>query len=171
MPSEWGSHTGLQVFVFRDFCFQRDVFPDIKANLIFYGLFLRGIRVVCFLRRISEPTERIIDSASFDIDGDGILEDCNLADGPASGLFTVVMTASVNGNIKYKNTFNLAWGELSFGELDGSPCIVRKRAQDPEPKTEYLPLSVREGRIVIEGLDPVYEGYWGDSDWKDDRKE
>ena len=114
---------------------------------------------------VSEPAERIIGSASFDIDGDGIIEDCIIADGPTSGLFTVVFTASVNGNIKYKNTFNLAWGDLSFGEQDGSPCIIRKRSQDQDPKTEYLPLSVQDGRIVIGGLDPVYEGYWGDAKW------
>ena len=115
---------------------------------------------------IAESAEIIIDSASFDIDGDGIIEDCKIADGPTSGLFTVVITASVNGNIKYKNTFNLARWNLSFGEQeDGSPCIIRERSQDQEPKTEYLPLSVQEGRIVIGGLDPTYEGYWGDSKW------
>ena len=114
---------------------------------------------------ISEPAEIIIDSASFDIDGDGIIEDCKIVDGPTSGLFTAVITASVNGNIKYKNTFNLAWGNLSFGEIDGSPCIIRERSQDQEPKTEYLPLSVQEGRIVIDGLDPTYEWYWGDDKW------
>ena len=114
---------------------------------------------------IAESAEIIIDSVSFDIDGDGIIEDCKIADGPTSGLFTVVITASVNGNIKYKNTFNLAGGNLSFGEQDGSPCIIRKRSQDQVPKTEYLPLSVQDGRIVIGGLDPVYEGYWGDAKW------
>ena len=114
---------------------------------------------------IAESAEIIIDSASFDIDGDGKIEDCKIADGPTSGLFTVVITASVNGNIKYKNTFNLAGGNLSFGEQDGSPCIIRKRSQDQDPKTEYLPLSVQDGRIVIGGLDPVYEGYWGDAKW------
>ncbi len=114
---------------------------------------------------VSEPEEIILDSRSFDIDGDGIIEDCKIADGPTSGLFTVVITASVDGNIKYKNTFNLAWGELSFGEQDGAPCIIRKRSQDLEPKTEYLPLSVQEGRIVIDGLDPTYEWYWGDDKW------
>ena len=114
---------------------------------------------------IAESAEIIIDSASFDIDGDGIIEDCKIADGPTSGLFTVVITASVNGTVKYKNTFNFAWGELSFGEKDGVPCIIRERSQNQEPKTEYLPLSVQEGRIVIGGLDPTYEGYWGDSKW------
>lgn len=114
---------------------------------------------------ILEPAESIIDSASFDIDGDGIIEDCKIAYGPTSGLFTVVITASVDGNIKYKNTFNLASGNLSFGEKDGSPCIIRERAQDQDPKTEHLPLSVQDGRIVIDGLDPVYEGYWGGSEW------
>jgi hypothetical protein len=114
----------------------------------------------------AESDEIIIDSASFDIDRDGIIEDCIITDGPTSGLFTVVITASVNGHIKYKNTFNLAWGELSFGQIeDGSPCIIREKSQDQGPSTEYLPLSVQEGRIVIDGLDPTYEWYWGDDKW------
>ncbi|MBQ6426349.1 MAG: hypothetical protein IJJ92_06110 [Clostridia bacterium] len=121
---------------------------------------------------VSEPTEPIIDSASFDIDSDGIIEDCTITYGPTSGLFTAVITASVNGDIKYKNTFNLAWGALSFGENSGFPCIVRVRAlEGQESKTEYLSLSVQDGRIVIGGLDPELEGYWGDGEWNDDQRD
>ena len=109
--------------------------------------------------------EGIIDSGTFDIDGDGVTETCTMTYGPTSGLFTVVITAFVNGSIKYKNTFNLAWGTLSFGEKDGSPCIIRERFQDRGSGTEYLPLSVQDGRIVIGGLDPTYEWYWGDDKW------
>lgn len=120
----------------------------------------------------SEPEEIIIDSGSFDIDADGVVEDCTISDGPTSGLFTVVITASVNENIKYRNTFNLAWGELSFREKDGSLYIVRvMNREGQEPKTEYLKLTVEEGRIVLDGLDSLYEGYWGDSKWNYDQKE
>ena len=114
----------------------------------------------------SGPAEPIIDSASFDIDGDGIIENCTISYGPTSGLYTTVITASVNGNIKYKNTFNLAWGDLSFGEKDGSLYLVRDRHQEgQEPQNEYHKISVEESRIAIDGLDPIYEGYWGGSDW------
>lgn len=103
-----------------------------------------------------------IDSAKMDIDGDGVLEDCSLTPGPTSGLYTIVITAYVDGIIKYKNTFNLAWGEVSFSEKDGIAQFVRGE--------EYHRLYVEDNRIVIENLDPKYEGYWGDSDWNYDRR-
>ncbi len=102
----------------------------------------------------------IIDSASLDIDSDGVFESCSVTFGPTSGLLTVVITASADGRIKYKNTFNLARGNVSFAEKDGVPQFVRDG--------EYHRLYVEDGRIVIEGLDPQYEGYWGGSDWNYD---
>jgi hypothetical protein len=109
-------------------------------------------------------SKQVISEASFDIDGDGIIEDCKITPGPRSGLFTVVITATVEGRIKYKNTFNLNWGELSFAEKDGKPCILRRTNLGESSETSNL-IYVENGRIVIEGLDPDYEGYWGDDDW------
>ena len=109
-------------------------------------------------------SKQVISEASFDIDGDGIIEDCKITPGPTSGLFTVVITATVEGRIKYKNTFNLNWGELSFAEKDGKPCILRRTNLGESSETSNL-IYVENGRIVIEGLDPDYEGYWGDDDW------
>ena len=44
---------------------------------------------------------------------------------------------------------------VSFAEKDGEAYFVRD--------DEYHRLYVEDNRIVIEGLDPQYEGYWGDS--------
>ena len=109
-----------------------------------------------------EKLESCIDTISIDIDNDGVNEDCSMTYGPTSGLFTVVITASVNGTVKYKNTFNVAWGEVSFGEKDGIAQFVRDE--------EYHKLYVEDNRIVIDNLDPQYEGYWGDSNWNYDLK-
>ena len=116
--------------------------------------------------------EMVIDTAVIDVDNDGIPEDWSMTFGPTSGLFTVVITASQDGNIKYKNTFNMIWGhKLFFDEKDGSPCIVRMILGDNgEERTEYLNMYVREGRIVLDGLDTDYEGYWGDAAWNYDLK-
>ena len=109
----------------------------------------------------SEPFDPVIDSASLDLDGDGIPEDCVMTYGPTSGLFTVVITAYHGDKIIYRNTFSLPWAELSFSEQDGVPCLVMVNSQASKPKTEYHRLYAEDGRIVIEGLDPDLYGYWG----------
>ena len=115
---------------------------------------------------IKDPTgerpEFYIDTASLDIDNDGIYEECSMTSGPTSGLFTVVITASVDGTIKYKNTFNIIGVDVSFAEKGGIAQFVRGG--------EYHRLYVEDNRIVIENLDPQYEGYWGDSEWNYDLK-
>jgi beta-lactamase regulating signal transducer with metallopeptidase domain len=116
--------------------------------------YIDGIRQMLFGAELSAP---VIDAASLDIDNDGIYEYCTLTYGPTSGLFTVVITASYDGKIKYKNTFNMASGTLSFAEKDGTAQLVRNN--------EYHRLYVEENRIVIESLDPQYEGYWGGPEW------
>ena len=121
--------------------------------------YIDGIRQMLFG---TEYSASVIDAASLDIDNDGVYEDCTMSYGPTSGLFTVVITASVDGRIKYKNTFNLAWGNVSFVEKDGVAQLVRD--------SEYHRLYVEENRIVIEGLDSQYEGYWGGPEWNFDLK-
>ena len=112
--------------------------------------------------RLPETRPVMIGTMALDIDNDGVREDCTMTYGPTSGLFTVVITASADGRIKYKNTFRLASGEISFAELDGAAQFVRDG--------EYHRMYVEEGRIVIENLDPQVESYWGDSEWNYDLK-
>lgn len=109
------------------------------------------------LEPAGEKSEIFIDTASLDIDSDGIYEDCSMTYGPTYGLFTVVITATVDGAIKYKNTFCIKSGDLSFEEKDGIAQFIRD--------DEYHRLYVKDNIIVIENLDPEYEGYWGDSEW------
>ncbi len=86
--------------------------------------------------------------------------------GPTSGLFSLIITAAVNGAVKYRNTFVLPWGEVSFGEKNGAPQLVMKiTPYRGEPTVEYHRLFAENGRIVIEGLDPDSGGYWGGADW------
>lgn len=98
----------------------------------------------------------VISFAKMDIDDDGIVELCTMQPGPTSGLYTLVITASVNGITKYKNTFNLS-SDIAFTEKDGVPQVLR----NGEPCRMY----VKDKCIVIDGLDEEYEGYWGGADW------
>jgi hypothetical protein len=113
----------------------------------------------------------LIASASLDIDGDGLKEECVLTDGPTSGLFTVIFKASRDGNVLYCNTFNLSGcSVLSLEEKAGTPYLVLQRYFcGEEPKTEYHRVSVEGKRIVIDALGE-FEGYWGDENWNFDRR-
>ncbi|MBQ7131398.1 MAG: hypothetical protein IJO29_02400 [Oscillospiraceae bacterium] len=122
---------------------------------------------------IIESYSTVIDSSSLDIDGDGILEDCTMTYGPTSGIFTIVITASANGEVKYKNTFNINYGNnLKFDDKDGVPQIFMEKYDydSRETYSEYHKLYVEGKRIVIDGLDSEYEGYWGDAEWNYDLK-
>lgn len=113
-----------------------------------------------------EPAEQKydinIDTASLDIDGDGIYEDCSIQYGPTYGIFTIVITASVDGAIKYKNTFIISTDDVSLEEKDGKAQFVCDG--------KYHRIYVKDNRIVIDKLDSQYEGYWGDSEWNYDLK-
>lgn len=64
--------------------------------------------------RHMEYNEQWLDTATFDIDGDGKEEQCTLSAGPTSGLFTFIFSVSENGNLEYFNIFNSPYTELQF---------------------------------------------------------
>lgn len=115
----------------------------------------------------SVPFDPVIDSILFDLDGNGVPEDCTMTYGPTSGLFTVVISASEKGVLKYRNTFHLSRSVLGFSEKDGALQILTQTHDFLAGKTrsEALGVLLDGGRIVLDGLDPDLEGYWGDSQW------
>ena len=118
----------------------------------------------------NEDNSDVIDAVSFDIDNDGIIEDCAITYGPTSGIFTIVITASVNGTVKYKNTFHIRHcNELMFAEKDGVPQIHTAyfNINGEETESKYHKLYVESNRIVIDDLNEN-EGYWGDAEWNYD---
>lgn len=108
----------------------------------------------------------VIDSASFDIDKDGTVENCTISIGPTSGLFTVVITASTDEGIKYKNTFCLNSCEIKFCQ-ENEVTKVLLTYQDYQTGTiteETYDISVKNNCIVIENADE-FVTYWGDAEW------
>lgn len=88
--------------------------------------------------------EMVLCVTSLDIDRDGVREVCTLTFGPTSGLFTVVIIASVDGDVKYRDLFYMDCGDVALAEKDGKAQFVFNG--------EYHALSVRDGAIVIEDI-------------------
>lgn len=109
---------------------------------------------------VSSPYRPIIDTAIFDIDGDGKEEQCTLSYGPTSGLFTIILSAYEDGVLKYYNIFDTRFLKLSFEkDAEGQTILLGKDGDD----TLYLYMHVENGNIVItcDGLDILYWGEQG----------
>ena len=100
----------------------------------------------------------LIDSAKFDIDGDGIEEECVLRAGPTSGLFTFIVSASEDGELEYFNTFHSVACGLCFEKNEKGQTMLVGRHGD---YTRYMMLSVEDGNIVI-ASDEQDIAYWGE---------
>lgn len=100
----------------------------------------------------------IIDTANFDIDGDGKEEQCALSAGPTSGLFTFIFSVSENGNLEYFNIFNSPYTELKFEKnAEGRMLLVGKSGE----KTCYMGMDISDGNIVLSS-DEQEVSYWGE---------
>lgn len=101
----------------------------------------------------------IIDTATFDIDGDGKEEQCLLRYGPTSGLFTFIFSASENGVLEYFNIFTSPYLVLSFERnSEGQIMLVGKGSDD---HVFYMGIEVYDGNIIISSDDQdVF--YWGE---------
>lgn len=66
----------------------------------------------------------MVDFASFDIDNNGTVEECIIYMERTSELFTVVITASTDEGIKYKNTFCLKHCDIKFCQEDAVTKVL-----------------------------------------------
>ncbi len=99
-----------------------------------------------------------IDTATFDIDGDGINEECALRYGPTSGIFTFVFTASEKGKAEYANTFSCSFPDLHFEKNTEGKMMLAGRKGDT---LSYAEMGVENGNIVIKS-DDIDVFYWGE---------
>ncbi len=112
----------------------------------------------------------IIDTATFDIDGDGEDEHCVLTCGPTSGLSTIVFTATEVGRdeAEYINTFNMpyTYGTEFYKSSDGKlkiKCANSIYENGVNVKTEdiFLDIEIENGNISLKnGNEDI--GYWGE---------
>ena len=111
----------------------------------------------------------IIDSIIFDIDDDGIYEQCVLSYGPTSGLYTVVFTATeLNKNeADYINTFNFQYtGGTEFYKSSDNKLqikcknIIYDAGKIVNEDDVFLDIQIEDNNIVLlEGCIAV--PYWG----------
>lgn len=117
------------------------------------GLFWKHYPVVEAYTKYSP----IIDTATFDLDGDGRMEQCTLRCGPTSGLFTFIFCASENGVPEYSNIFHSTPMDLRFEkDPQGQTVLVGTQAEH----TRYMSMHVDGGNIVITS-DEQDLTYWG----------
>ncbi len=99
----------------------------------------------------------VIDTARFDIDGDGKDEDCTLSFGPTSGLFTFVFSAYEDGKLEYFNIFNSPWIRLHFERnAEGEMMLAVENTNE----SYHIGIEVRDGNIVLLSDDDGL-WYWG----------
>ena len=100
-----------------------------------------------------------MDSAVFDIDGDGKEEQCALRPGPTSGLFTFILLAYEDGKLEYFNIYNGIYGELSFVTTAKGTKLHLLPQLESEPI--IYSFHVKDGNIVLTSDDQTVE-YWGE---------
>lgn len=101
----------------------------------------------------------VIDTETFDIDGDGIQEICELTPGPTSGLFTFQLNAYHAGKLKYANTYTSAFYVLSFAETPGGEMGLK--AQTMDGQVHYFSFGVDDGNITLIS-DEQTAAFWGE---------
>ena len=106
----------------------------------------------------------IIDSAVFDIDGDGDEEKCTLNYGPTSGLFTFTLAAYNDGELEYFNIFNSPWLlDLSFAiNAEGKTILCGKDGNPDGNQTRYIIDIDVDNENIILSCDEIDFCYWGD---------
>lgn len=102
----------------------------------------------------------LIDSAVFDIDGDGKEETCTLYYGPTSGIFTFTFSAFEGDVLEYRNTFTVSHGELHFVQQDDGTMVLSHQRNYTEDGPEIYKIVIADGNItLLDGTSVV--SYWG----------
>ena len=89
--------------------------------------------------------------ASFDIDGDGVDENCSLRPGHTSGLFTFIFSVQdkETGEVEYETEINSQVYELSFQKGSDGITRVQGITQGENPETHLFDISIKDGNVYL----------------------
>jgi hypothetical protein len=119
-----------------------------KVEQLFWGDF-PGITV--------EDFGVIIDTMTFDVDGDGKDEVCTIGPGPTSGVYSFTFTATEDGEPEYYNVFTGAFYYLSFEKMPGGAVRLRGVTQGADPEIHYFKIGVDANKnITLSGANQFF---------------
>jgi hypothetical protein len=95
--------------------------------------------------------ETVYDSASFDIDGDGRIENCSMRRGMTSGVFTFIFSAQDKdtGETKYQNVIYSNVYDLSFVKGADGSTKVKAVTRNETPVTHLFDISIKDGHVHL----------------------
>ena len=93
----------------------------------------------------------IYDTATFDIDDDGIDEACTMSVGPTSGLFTFTFNARELGTekVEYHTVIYSQCYDLSFQKGADGVTRVQGITQGENPETHLFDVSIKDGYVYL----------------------
>ena len=91
----------------------------------------------------------VYDTATFDIDNDGVDEVCTMSIGPTSGVYTFTFYAREVGTevVEYHTVIYSQWYDLSFQK--GSDGITRVQGVTQGEITHLFDISIKDGDVYL----------------------
>ena len=95
--------------------------------------------------------EMVYDTATFDIDNDGVDEVCTMSVGPTSGLFTFRFNARELGTekVEYHTVVYSQCYDLSFQKGSDGITRVQGITQGENPETHLFDISIKDGYVYL----------------------
>ena len=113
--------------------------------------YVESIRQMLFSAIVPVEFSTIYDTATFDIDNDGIDEVCTMGMGSTSGLFTFTFNAREVGTekVEYHTVIYSRWYDLSFQKGSDGITRVQGITQDEPPETHLFDISIKDGYVNL----------------------
>ncbi len=95
--------------------------------------------------------ETVYDTATFDIDHDGVDEVCTMGMGRTSGVFTFTFNAREIGTeeVEYHTVIYSQWYDLSFQKGSDGVTRVQGITQGEDPETHLFDISIKDGYVYL----------------------